>query len=88
MDFFELIIGPFLYVIKQLFLGSYMLTGNYGLSIVLLSLAISLLLLPVFMLIEKAKKRDDAVKWRMQPQVDEIKRVYKGQERYYYLKTL
>ncbi|MGD9994982.1 MAG: membrane protein insertase YidC [Salinivirgaceae bacterium] len=88
MSFFELIIAPFLYIIEQLFSVGYHLTGNYGLSIVLLSFAISLLLLPVFILIEKAKKRDDAVKRRMQPLVDEIKRCYKGQERYYYLKTL
>ncbi|MFA6404137.1 MAG: membrane protein insertase YidC [Salinivirgaceae bacterium] len=88
MNFFQLIIAPFIFVIKQVFLLSYELTGNYGISIILLSFAISLLLLPVFMLIEKAKKRDDAVKKKMKPLLDEIKRCYKGQERYYYIKTL
>jgi YidC/Oxa1 family membrane protein insertase len=88
MNFFQLIIAPFIFVIKQVFLFCYELTGNYGISIILLSLAISLLLLPVFILIEKAKKRDDAVKRKMKPLLDEIKRCYKGQERYYYIKTL
>jgi YidC/Oxa1 family membrane protein insertase len=88
MSFFEIIIDPFIYIIESIFLLSYSLTGNYGLSIILLSFGISLLLLPIFIIIEKAKKKDDAIKLKMKPLVDEIKRCYKGQERYYYLKTL
>ena len=88
MNVFELILSPFIFIIKQLFLFGYHLTGNYGWAIILLSFFISLLLLPVFIYIEKAKKKTDAVKRKMQPLVDEIKRCYKGQERYYYLKTL
>ncbi|NOR74863.1 MAG: sulfatase-like hydrolase/transferase, partial [Draconibacterium sp.] len=63
-------------------------TGSYGISVLLLSFAISLLLLPIFIYIEKAKKRDDIIKIRMQPLIGEIKQVYTGQERYYYLQTL
>ena len=88
MDIFEIILSPFVFIIKQLFLFSYGVTANYGTAIILLSFFISALLLPVFILIEKAKKKDDVIKRKMQPLVDEIKRVYKGQERYYYLKTL
>ena len=88
MNFFEQIMAPFIFVIKQILLFSYELTGNYGFSIILLSFAISLLLLPVFIYIEKSKKKDDVVKKKMQPLIDEIKRVYKGQERYYYIKTI
>ncbi len=88
MIIFKLILSPFIFIIKQLFMFSYELTNNYGAAIILLSFFISVLLLPVFILIEKAKKKDDIVKRKMQPLVDEIKRVYKGQERYYYLKTL
>ncbi len=88
MDIFELILSPFIFIIKQFFMFSYGLTHNYGAAIILLSFFISVLLLPVFILIEKAKKKDDVIKRKMQPLVDEIKRVYKGQERYYYLKTL
>ena len=88
MNVFETILYPFIQIIKTVFLFCFEITGNYGLSIILLSFAISLLLLPIFILIEKSKKKDDAVKRKMQPLVDEIKRVYKGQERYYYLKTL
>ncbi len=88
MDFFELIMSPFVSIIENLFLYSYSATGNYGVSIILLSLMISLLLLPIFIYIEKAKKKDDLVKSKMQPLIDEVKRCYKGQERFYYIKTI
>ncbi|MBI9066756.1 MAG: membrane protein insertase YidC [Salinivirgaceae bacterium] len=88
MNIFEIIISPFIFIIKETFLLSYQLTGNYGISIILLSFFISLLLLPIFILIEKAKKKNDSLKLKMKPLIDEIKRCYKGQERFYYLKTL
>ncbi|QIA09717.1 membrane protein insertase YidC [Draconibacterium halophilum] len=82
------IFSPFIFLVRTIFEVGYNLTGSYGVAILLLSFAISLLLLPIFIYIEKAKKSDDAVKKRMQPLIDEIKQVYTGQERYYYLKTL
>jgi len=88
MSFFDFLLSPFIYFIEQVYALANGLTNNHGLSIVLLSFAVSLILLPVFILIEKAKKRDDAKKQRMKPLADEIKRCYRGQERYYYLKTL
>ena len=88
MNIFDQIMAPFIYIIEQTLLFSYGLSGNYGASIILLSFVISLLLLPVFIFIEKSKKKDDIVKKKMQPLIDEIKRVYKGQERYYYIKTI
>jgi len=88
MNLFEQIMAPFIFIIEQILQFSYGLTGNYGVSIILLSFAISLLLLPVFIYIEKSKKKDSVVKNKMQPLIDEIKRVYKGQERYYYIKTI
>jgi len=88
VNVFELIIFPFYYIVEQLFLFGYRLTGNYGVAIILLSFGISLLLLPVFMLIEKGKKRNDTIKRKMKPVLDEIKRCYRGQERYYYIRTL
>ncbi len=88
MNFFEYTISPFIFIIKHLFLFAYNLTNHYGWAIILLSFFISLLLLPVFIYIEREKKKTDKIKRKMQPLVDEIKRCYKGQERYYYLRTL
>lgn len=88
MDFFSTVLSPFVFIIEQIFLLSYSLTGSYGWSIVVLSFTISAILLPIFIIIEKAKKRNDAIRQRMKAVADEIKRCYKGKERYYYLKTL
>src|SRR6056297_3280177 len=88
MYFFNLIFAPFEFIVREIYLFSYSITENYGMSIILLSFAISLLLLPIFILIERSKKKDDAVKRRMKPLLEEIKRCYKGQERYYYIRTL
>ena len=88
MNFFESIISPFIFFIEKVFLFSYQITGNYGVAIILLSFSVSLLLLPIFIFIEKSKKKDDIIKQKMKPLIDEIKRVYKGQERYYYIKTI
>jgi YidC/Oxa1 family membrane protein insertase len=88
MNSAEYMLAPFTFFIQQVFLLSYRLTNNYGVSIILLSLAVSLILLPIFILIERARKRDDAIKQRMKPRLEEIKRCYRGQERYYYIRTL
>ncbi|MEX0986486.1 MAG: membrane protein insertase YidC [Bacteroidales bacterium] len=88
MNFIEYILAPFVFIIREVFLFSYSLTGNYGVSVILLSFFISLILLPIFILIERSKKRNDAVKLRMKPLLDEIRRCYRGQERYYYIRTL
>ena len=88
MNIFEIILSPFLYFIEQVFLFVHGITNDFGSSIVLLSFVVSLLLLPIFVLIEKAKRRDDAAKAKMKPLIDEIKRCYKGQERFYYIKTI
>ncbi|MEX0983250.1 MAG: membrane protein insertase YidC [Bacteroidales bacterium] len=88
MSFIDYLLAPFIFLIREIFLFNYHLTGDYGISIVLLSLAVSLLLLPIFILIERSKKKDDAVKRKMRPLLEEIRRSYKGQERYYYIRTL
>lgn len=82
------VLEPFVFLIGKIFEYSFKLSGNYGISIVLLSLVISVLLLPIFILIEKVKKKDNALKQKMKPVYDEIRRCYKGRERYYYIRTL
>jgi len=88
MSSLEILIQPFYLIIKNLFELGFNILNNYGLAILFLSFSVSLILLPIFIFIEKSKRKNDAIKRKMKPVMDEIKRVYKGQERYYYLKTL
>ena len=63
-------------------------TSHYGLSILLLSTAVNIILLPVYYPIEKLKKRWK-IKYRdMDREIQEIKDCYSGQERYYYIQAL
>ena len=62
MNFFESLISPFIYLIESTLNIAYGITENYGVSIILLSFIISLLLLPIFIYIEKSKKKDDVIK--------------------------
>lgn len=66
----------------------YSLSGSYGLSLILLSIAVNLILLPVYYPIEKIKEKNRLKEKDMAHEIDEVKEVYKGQERYYYVSAI
>lgn len=88
MNFFQSIIDPLVFILEEIYMLCYYFSHSAGIAIICLSFLVSLTLLPLFILIEKTKKKNDLLKAKMKPQLDEIKRCYKGQERYYYIKTL
>lgn len=67
---------------------AYLLTGSYGLSLLLLSLAFNLALLPVYHLAERVQDKERAVQQQMAHKIEEFKFAFKGQERYWMLRTL
>jgi len=75
----------FLKYILELF---YSLTNDFGLSIVLLSLAVTIIMLPLFWIGEIIQNKERLRKEKMQPSLDEIKDVKNKQERYYYTKEI
>lgn len=84
----NIILAPFKALLALVFESSLNLSGNPGLSIIILSLTVTLCLLPVQKLIDIIKARNAGVKSRMKPVEDEIERCYTGQTKYLYLKTL
>lgn len=62
--------------------------GSYGLSIILLSLLVNLLLLKLFFLADRASKNHALIKSKLDIKIAEFKRVFKGGELYAYIKTL
>jgi YidC/Oxa1 family membrane protein insertase len=66
----------------------YSITDSYGLSIVLLSLAVTIIMLPLFWIAEVIQNKERARKAKMQPLLDEIKDVKNKQEKYYYTKEI
>jgi YidC/Oxa1 family membrane protein insertase len=56
------------------------LVGNYGLAIILLSLTVKILITPISMLAERWQADVNRIQTLLQPELDEIKQNYKGEE--------
>ncbi len=74
--------------LEYVFLFLYQFSHNYGYAIVLLSVFISLLLLPVYMIAERLQKKELLQRQSMQAKLDEIKQSFQGQERFMMIQSL
>lgn len=84
----DIILSPFTTIIKFLFGLFLSVTQNPAFSTILLSVAISILLFPLFAYIERLKQRQNILQQAMRDEIDEINAVYKGLERYCYTKEI
>lgn len=84
----NLILSPFIWILKILFQLSTSLSSNLGLSIILLSLLIYLITFPLIKLVEKLSSKEEAKKTRIKHLIEEINSAYKGQTRFFYTKAL
>jgi YidC/Oxa1 family membrane protein insertase len=66
----------------------YDLTTSYGWSIILLSLTVTIIMLPLFWIAEKLQNKERARKAKMQCALDEIKNVKNKQEKHYYTREI
>lgn len=83
-----MITKPLAQFLGWIFEGVYQLTDNYGVSLIILSIIVNIILIPVYYPIEKLKKRNKEKQKDMDAELEEIKEVYKGQERFYYVSAL
>jgi YidC/Oxa1 family membrane protein insertase len=67
---------------------SHSVTDNYGLSIIVLSIIVNIILLPLYYIAEKWKAKDKAIQDCMKQEIDNVKKYYKGQERHFYIQTI
>ena len=90
-------IGHFLYLffifplesgMKFVLTEAFNFTGNYGYSIIVMSLAVNIVLLPLYYLAETWQGAEREIKKKMQGEIDKIKQAFKGEERYYYTKSV
>ena len=86
--FEKLVILPLSAFVGLLFSLAFSLTGDYGLSLVLLSLMVSLVVYPLQVASDRLKARDDAEKAAFAPVLEAIRSRYAGAERYYYTRYL
>lgn len=82
----------FFYPIELLmeFLMSHLfsLIGSYGVSIILTSFSINIIMIPVFWYAEKLQQRERDIQALMAPKIKEYKSVFKGYERHLYISNL
>ena len=88
MIIYDILIFPVQFLIETLF---YIFKDNlgfsYGISVVLLSIAVNIISTPLYNIAEKWQKKESDIKKSMQKELDLIKRVFKGDERYLLART-
>ena len=80
-------IYPIELLIELVFQLSYKLWENCGISLAAVSLAVSFLSLPLYIIAERWQQKERDIQKAFKPEIDEIKAVFKGDERYMILST-
>ena len=80
-------IYPIELLIELVFQLSYKLWESCGISLAAVSLAVSFLSLPLYMIAERWQQKERDIQKAFKPEIDEIKAVFKGDERYMILST-
>ena len=80
-------IYPIELLIELVFQLSYKLWDNCGISLAAVSLAVSILSLPLYIIAERWQQKERDIQKAFKPEIDEIKAVFKGDERYMILTT-
>ena len=83
----RLILGPLELLFDTVYAFSYRITGSPGLSIVLLSLTVNLLLLPLYRRADALQEEERLQAQLLKPGVDKIRRAFRGDERFMILQT-
>ena len=80
----QILTSPFAKFIEVIFTTILNFVGNHGLSLIILSLVVNILLLPFYNFAEKIEKKEKDVQAKMKPKLDEFKSIYKGYELHLY----
>jgi len=75
-------------LLEQILIYFHQLTSSYGLSIILLSLAVTIIMFPLYWFAEILQQKERNRKSAMQSGLDEINDLKNKQEKYYYTKEL
>ena len=84
---YKLILGPIELFLDVVFSLAKEFTGSPVLSIVVLSLAVNLLVLPLYKKADTLQKEEQEISKRLKPRIDQIKEAFTGDERFMMLQT-
>ena len=85
---YSLFIEPLESLMGLILEAAFSLCASWGISLVLLSLAVNIVLIPVYHLAESWQEDERIVQGRMAAKLAEIKAVYRGRERYMFVRAL
>jgi YidC/Oxa1 family membrane protein insertase len=83
-----IVITPLIKILEEMLNFFYGATGNYGFSLILLSLAVTFVMLPLFWLAEKIQAKDRAKKRQMKPEIVKLKAVANVQKKHFYIRRI
>ena len=83
----KLILGPIELLFDVIFSCSIQFLGSPGLSIIVLSLAVNLLVLPLYKKADSLQKEEQEITARLRPRVKRIRKAFSGDERFMILQT-
>ena len=84
---YKLIIGPIELLFDVIFSCTIQFLGSPGIAIVVLSLAINLLVLPLYKKADALQQEENETAKRLKPRIDQIKEAFTGDERFMILQT-
>ncbi|MBQ1397687.1 MAG: YidC/Oxa1 family membrane protein insertase [Clostridia bacterium] len=84
---YDLIFGPLILLFDAVYSIMFRMLNNEGASIIALSLAINLLILPLYRRADAMQEEERVRLEKLQPGIDHIKKVFKGDERFMMLQT-
>ena len=83
----KLILGPIELLFDVIFSFSLQFLGSPVLAIVILSLAINLLVLPLYKKADDLQREEQEISKRLKPRIDQIREAFTGDERFMMLQT-
>ena len=83
----RLILGPLELLFDTVYTVGYRITGNPGLSIILLSLVMNLLMLPLYRRADALQEEERIQARLLKPGIEKIRRAFRGDERFMILQT-
>jgi len=84
---YTIIIYPLVQIIEVIYRTGNKLFENTGLAIICVSLTVTFLCLPLYVVAEKWQQLERGIFGRLKPKIDKIKAVFSGDERYMILST-
>ena len=85
---YNLFFQPLIDILKFIYLFIVKLTGNYGVSLILLSVIVNIILRPISNWAAKVQNRERKIQGILSPQIAEIKNNYHGAEQHFELNEL